>query len=206
MLYICRTEACTEEMLKTQLPKLPAWRRDKLDKLKSPEARKNAALAFLLLQYALSKEFAIVPTAFTYNAHGKPYLPENAAYFSMSHCAGAVACFVDRQEVGVDIERIAKMREKVTLRVGNALERAEIAAAANPDEAFARLWTEKEAIAKFEGRGLSMPLQDIKREAYLCTTYVLSPFVLTACYGKKEEHRMSPSIEIVSLKALIDGM
>lgn len=203
MLYICNTEAYTEEMLKKQLPEFPAWRRDKIEKLKSPAAQKNAAMAFLLLQYALSREFGIVPTAFTYNAHGKPYLPGNAAYFSMSHCAGAVACFVDRQEVGVDIERILPVREKVVFRKLGEKARAEIEAAASPDEAFTRLWTEKEAIAKFEGRGLSMPFQTIQSEAYLLTTQVLSPFVVTACYGNSGEKRVPPTFETVPLTTLL---
>ena len=203
MLYICDTEAYTEEMLKKQLPEFPAWRRDKIEKLKTPAAQKNAALAFLLLRYALFREFGIIPTAFTYNAHGKPYLPENAAYFSISHCTGAVACYVDRWEVGVDIERILPVREKVVLRKLGEKALTEIAADTSPDEAFTRLWTEKEAIVKFEGKGLSMPFETIRSEAYLLTTQVLSPFVVTACYGKTGEKRVPPTFETVPLKALI---
>lgn len=89
----------------------------------------------------------------TYNEHGKPYW-ENGPHFSISHCNQGIAVAVNDKPVGVDIEAIRRADKDLIKRVMYAREQEQIAQATEPDRAFTRLWTQKEAIVKWRGTGI----------------------------------------------------
>ena len=84
------------------------------------------------------------------NKDGKPYFENCPIYFNISHSFGYLALAVGEREVGIDIQRINNISEKVLKRfVGkkgeSALENT-------------LLWTHLESYAKLIGRGI--PLKD----------------------------------------------
>jgi 4'-phosphopantetheinyl transferase len=100
---------------------------------------------------------------FTRNAFGRPELdPGFALRFSIANSPTLVACAVSRDEVGVDVEPLARGAD--VLRVAGSVlsprERAALAAlpATELADRALTLWTLKEAYVKGRGRGLSMPL------------------------------------------------
>ncbi len=140
-------------------------------------------LALSLLRHALKEAYGLNDElTFTYGPHGKPYLTHHPnVFFNLSHCREAVACVVSTSEVGIDVERRGRYRESVARKVLSHEEMAHVLHAADPDLAFTRLWTMKEAIVKLTGQGVSMDMKNVisshpeitleveEKERYVCT-------------------------------------
>jgi len=97
---------------------------------------------------------------FLYNVHGAPYL-EDGPYFSISHCKQGIAVVVSDRPVGIDIEGLRKVDDGLVRKTMNTQEQAQIAAAANPEQEFIRLWTRKEAYVKMLGTGIISDMHQI---------------------------------------------
>lgn len=81
------------------------------------------------------------------------------AFFNVTHTKNLFLCAVSDGEVGLDAEDVSsphKEREALLQRVFSEEERQTVAAAKEEERTrtFLRLWTEKEASAKFSGGGL----------------------------------------------------
>lgn len=86
---------------------------------------------------------------------GKPYIGRYPDIrFNITHTDGLVGCVTGNHPVGIDAEPIRPF-PKAILRKMTEGERAYIASAGNPDEAFMRVWTMKEAYIKLTGKGLA---------------------------------------------------
>lgn len=94
---------------------------------------------------------------------GKPFLvqrPELA--FNLSHCHGGCAVFVaGHGRAGVDMENIRPHNPAVVRRFFSPEEQAFMAASADPDRDFFRLWTLKESFVKASGEGLAYPISRV---------------------------------------------
>ena len=101
--------------------------------------------------------------SFLYNEHGAPYL-EDGPYFSISHCKQGIAVVVSDQPVGIDIEGMRKVDDGLVHKTMNTQEQAQIAAAANPEQEFIRLWTRKEAYVKMLGTGIISDMHQILQD------------------------------------------
>ena len=102
---------------------------------------------------------------FLYNEHGTPYL-EDGPYFSISHCKQGIAVVVSDQPVGIDIEGMRKVDDGLVRKTMNTQEQAQIAAAANPEQEFIRLWTRKEAYVKMQGTGIISDMHEILQNTH----------------------------------------
>ena len=126
---------------------------------------------FLLLQQALREEYGIkeVPE-FAFGPNGKPYLKEHPEiHFNLSHCPRAALCVVENHPVGCDVEAVPDEFDMDLCRhCFNEEEVASILASDSPTLAFTTLWTQKEALLKLTGIGLSDMSQ--------LSTFHLSPF------------------------------
>ena len=90
---------------------------------------------------------------------GKPYFPESAWHFSISHTKHFAFCVLSQQNIGLDAEEKGRavspnMIEKFTSdseksRLGD-----------DPQDAFLRLWVLKEAQSKWNGRGMGSWLKN----------------------------------------------
>ena len=89
--------------------------------------------------------------------HGRPALagPAGAPHFSLSHAGPLTLVAVAADPVGADVEQLPKPDSVPGLaRVLHPDEQAELEQAGFGAEAFARLWTRKEAYLKGTGAGL----------------------------------------------------
>lgn len=156
-------DAITENDLLAAIDTLPSWRREKALRFKHLQGRKECTYAYLLLCQALRDIYGITEQpAFSIGAHGKPRLVSSSAiHFNLSHCRQAVACVVASCEVGIDIESIGRYKEPLARRVLNDQELAAVQQAADPQLAFTRYWTQKEAIVKLTGRGIDDDLRNL---------------------------------------------
>ena len=121
---------------------------------------------------------------FRYNPNGKPYL-EGGPYFSISHCKAGIAVAVDDKPIGIDIEAIRHADEELIARTMNEAERElvnEGMSELERDRAFIRLWTQKEAVVKMQGTGITsfeqvqkiLEIGDWKLETFEKANYIYS--------------------------------
>lgn len=81
--------------------------------------------------------------------------------FSISHCRKGILVAIDTQPIGVDIESVRRVDEALVEHTMNSREIEEIHASDNPDMAFTRLWTQKEAVLKQRGIGINCDLRNV---------------------------------------------
>ena len=114
-----------------------------------------SAAAYLLLKESLRTHYGLEGNPRVAGGpNGKPFLPDRPEiHFSLSHCPKAAACAVADRPVGIDVEEIAPVDWEVARRVLSDGEFAAVRASDEPEVAFVRYWTQKEALAKLSGDG-----------------------------------------------------
>jgi len=139
------------------LPLLSSQRREQCLKFKFEQGRRTCAAAYLLLCEGLRREYGISePPVFEYGEHGKPAIVGRPdIHFNMSHCREAALCALSDKPVGVDVESIGRYNESLVRYTMNDDELAQIQQSDRPDVAFIRLWTQKEAVLKLAGTGIT---------------------------------------------------
>jgi 4'-phosphopantetheinyl transferase len=127
--------------------------------------RRVFIIAHALRRFALTEATGRPTVTLAIGRFGKPRLTGLARWlgpwFNLSYRPGMAACAVSTAgPVGLDVERFdATAAESTMMDWFTADEQATLAALTGQDrvEAFFRLWTAKEAIAKATGRGLAGP-------------------------------------------------
>ena len=132
------------------LPLVSAQRREQALRYKHTFGRFCCLRSWLMLQELIG------PFAdWTYNEHGKPFI-EGGPYFSISHCKNGIAVAVNDEPIGIDIEHIRKADESLIERTMSQEECQRLMAKSQElrDRDFTRLWTQKEAVVKWQGTGI----------------------------------------------------
>jgi 4'-phosphopantetheinyl transferase len=145
------------------LPLLSEQRREQCLRFKFELGRQTCAAAYLLLRQGMREEYGITePPVFEYGEHGKPMIAgQPHIHFNLSHCREAAICVLSDQPVGCDIESIRKFKESLVRYTMTDDEQALIAQSPQPDRAFVRLWTQKEAVLKLIGTGITDNLKNV---------------------------------------------
>ncbi len=85
---------------------------------------------------------------------GKPYFKELPLDFSVSHTGSLWVCAMDTRPVGIDVQAFRKCRyAKIAKRYYTSDEQEYVSAMG--EAGFFRIWTRKEAYAKYTGEGLT---------------------------------------------------
>lgn len=114
-------------------------------------ARSRAAYAVLSRALGDRRNCAVRPFGVGFSITGKPYAVNKQAHFSLSHSGDLVAAAVSENEVGVDVERVRKVSEKLFCRALSLAEREY----ATDDMQFCKIWTQKESFCKLTGAGMT---------------------------------------------------
>lgn len=143
--------------LQEALAAISSQRRQQALRFRYERGQRTCVLAYLLLKRALLAEYGIDENPlFDYGEHGKPVLVGHPGiHFNLSHCREAVACVVSDRPVGIDVESVREYRDSLASYTMNEAELHQIAEAGQPDAAFIRLWTMKEARLKLTGQGIT---------------------------------------------------
>lgn len=94
-----------------------------------------------------------------YNKFGKPFLKNNPVFFNISHSGDFVICAInDKSEIGIDIEIISDIEIDDFKPQFTENEWNKIISSNNKKETFFEYWTQKEAVIKAHGDGLTLSL------------------------------------------------
>lgn len=86
---------------------------------------------------------------------GKPYFPDSAYHFSITHTKAHAFCALSRRPIGIDAEELDRViSPRLAEKILSPGEYARYQAAADPNRALLSLWVLKEAAAKCSGEGL----------------------------------------------------
>ncbi|SNS38886.1 4'-phosphopantetheinyl transferase family protein [Dokdonia pacifica] len=94
------------------------------------------------------------------DSYGKPFMEDSNFNFNISHSGNTVVCVFSKQEVGVDIEEINDIDYDLFENVFTPKELQDIKD--NGLDTFYEYWTKKESVIKAIGKGMSIPLTEIK--------------------------------------------
>ena len=159
--YIASTDTlCDENIFIKEYNKLPAFRKEKIDRLKLDSAKRLSLCAWMLLAYALGKR-GIETFDVEYNDCGKPYLRDRAdVFFNLSHSGNVCMCAVSDKEVGCDVQQIALANLKIAERFfhPDEVKLLNELPADQKNDMFYRIWTLKESFVKTIGKGMSIAL------------------------------------------------
>ena len=144
-------------------------KRARVDCFHFADDRKRTVAGEMLARKAIA-QWCDVPAesiAFELTEAGKPYAKDMAVEFNISHCGDMVICAVDNKPVGVDIERIRPIHLKIAKRICTEEELTYLFGHRPTEEDFVyttdyeklvrffELWTDKEALCKQKGVGIS---------------------------------------------------
>lgn len=160
------------------------------DKYKNEEVKKEKIASLILKnkyigQYYLSEQ-------------GKPLSKDK--YFNISHSHGLVTLVIDSLPIGIDIELIREVDNKLISYISNEEEERYI----KDNQSFFEVWTNKEALMKCIGIGINQKPNNIpglpvnsKRiyqgQVYFNKTVIYDNFVIAISRNKDEDY----SLEII---------
>lgn len=120
--------------------------------------------AYSLLAYAVRHRWGLnkLP-AIARTPKGKPHFPDHPDFhFNLSHSIHYALCALDEHPVGTDIEVIRPHHPHLSHRICSAEELAWLEGQEDSLSALCQLWTRKEALVKYHGTGLTVPLRSIR--------------------------------------------
>jgi len=98
-----------------------------------------------------------------YNSYHRPYLTLNEYDFNISHSGNFVTCAIGKNvKLGIDIEENRNVNFKNFQTVMTPCQWDEINNANYPVKEFFKYWTIKESVIKADGRGFSIPLDELE--------------------------------------------
>ena len=117
--------------------------------------------------------------------NGKPFIPGDDIFFSLSHASGLCVCAVCDRAVGVDAEALRTMDEVTIHRLASRYltEAEQSRLKGNSDrmsEAFLSIWVKKESIVKRSGVGI-VGIKDADSENVDLYFFSLPGYVLSLC-------------------------
>ncbi|MCD0472713.1 4'-phosphopantetheinyl transferase superfamily protein [Flavobacterium sp. JAS] len=163
--YSYLSEENHESLLKNDLPKFPLHYQEKIKRYRRWEDAQLSLLGRVLL-------FKGIEEIYNYNAYdkvmqhtkyNKPYFEDNSIRFNISHSGEIVVCvFGSEHEVGIDIEMISDIKIEDFRFQMTKTEWDNITFSKNKQRAFFDYWTQKEAVIKAHGSGLTIPLESFE--------------------------------------------
>ena len=150
----------TQNEFNSLLPLVSPEKQERIKKFHFFRDARNCLLGDVLSRFEICRatEISNKQLEFSVNAYGKPFLIDNHhVQFNVSHAGHYIACAVDDEPVGVDIELIKITDLKIADRFFTPDETAYIMQDQQADR-FYEVWTKKESRIKWEGKGLHKSL------------------------------------------------
>lgn len=144
-------------------PLLSAQRKVKVERLRFFKHRKQSALAYILLRYALLCEKGIEEMVdFDIGPFGKPSIkgrPE--IFFNLSHSNRGVVCALSGFPVGIDIADVEPQNLSCIKTSMHRNEQLAIRQSNDMARSFAKFWALKESYLKHAGTGIDEKIAEL---------------------------------------------
>lgn len=158
----------TETEYKKYYSLMSRERQEKVDSLNIYDDKKRTVVGEMLVKKEIANLLEINPESINIypNKSGKPYAENCSLEFNISHSENIVVCAIDKNKIGIDIEKIRPINLKIAKRICNEDE-LNYLFGFTPKEndfkytedvnilnRFFEIWTGKEAYGKCVGTGL----------------------------------------------------
>ena len=171
-LFYYNIDKMSEEIYNTEFKKLPKTRQKEIEKKKNLDDRKRSLAGDILIKKCLSKLYHIdeKELVFAKGEHGKPYVLNLPAHFSVSHSLKYTVVAISNEPIGIDTEVIRDFSAIVAHKTFNPIEKEYVAGntpfrqKTQMEKAFYEIWTAKEAYIKYTGKGLSGGINSLSFE------------------------------------------
>jgi 4'-phosphopantetheinyl transferase len=189
----------SDELEQKMAPIPLAIRQNILLKRNLPDVQLSVCGSLLILKLLTRFGLNLSLADLHYNLYQRPYF--DAGFdFNVSHSGNRiVCCATDNGKVGIDIE----LTGPVNFNYDDYFtpnEQKNIRADQNPDTAFFKYWTRKEALLKAVGAGVYTPLLaiDVSEDSFIYegSTYYLSPIEIDPAYQSCIAHTVKQEINI----------
>ncbi|MCL9807011.1 4'-phosphopantetheinyl transferase superfamily protein [Flavobacterium amniphilum] len=163
--YSYLSEQNHESLLKNDLPKFETEYREKIKRYRRWQDAQSSLLGRILLFKGVEEIYKGNPhdKIMKHTKYNKPYFENDLIHFNISHSGEIVVCALsDEHELGIDIEivrdiEITDFKSHMTENEWDTIILSE-----NEKDSFFRYWTQKEAVIKAHGHGLTIPLQSFE--------------------------------------------
>lgn len=189
-----------EEAYQTAYRSVSTYRQRKVDSYRLCKDKHLSLGAGVLLEQGLHN-LGITEYSLAYGEHGKPYLVDNeSVFFSLSHSGTRAVCVFYEREIGVDIQKIKPVSDKLIKKVTTQTEYDYLMSCGEEERKllFFRLWTAKESYLKYLGTGFSLSPKKLEvtfgktitmtKDGNVASTVfdeqILDGYALTICYEK----------------------
>ena len=150
-----------ESVFASLLEKIDREKQERIRHFLRQQDKQRCLFAELLARVMLleTRSLSNADISFASEPYGKPvWLDEPRVHFNTSHAGDWIACIVDEQEVGIDVEQIGPVDLSLSGNFFSGVEHVDIISHHQPVERFFDYWTLKESYIKFIGSGLSRAL------------------------------------------------
>jgi phosphopantetheinyl transferase len=143
-----------------------------------------------------------------FNENGKPFLrgrdlQTSALEFSLSHTGNYVVLAIAKDPVGIDIERVDRIKLSVLERVLPEVMYEKLAADDGPERekrlSMGRAWTTVEAVMKADGRGL---FDDLRKDPFFMERWHVESFPVGEEYMVSCASKSPFSLELIKEEAI----
>lgn len=171
--YSYLSEENHESLLKNELVKFPVDYQEKIKRYRRWQDAQLSLLGKILLFKGVEEIYRDNPydKVIKHTKYNKPYFDDNLIRFNISHSGDIVVCAMSNKfEIGIDIEIVTDLEIHDFKSQFTDNEWHKIVLHHNKREAFFDYWTQKEAVIKSHGHGLTIPLESF--EIFDNTTHI----------------------------------
>ncbi len=163
--YSYLSEENHERLLKNDLPKFPGDYQEKIKRYRRWQDAQLSLLGRILLFKGVEEIYKENPhdKVIKHTKYNKPYFDDDLIRFNISHSGEIVVCALsDEHEIGIDIEIITDIGADDFKSQMTENEWSNIISSGNKKDSFFDYWTQKEAVIKAHGQGLTIPLKSFE--------------------------------------------
>lgn len=166
---ICRLSELKESDYRSWFLEADSERQAAVLKMKTSLAQKQSLCADHLARKMLAGDISPSELQFRRSPCGKPEAVNTSLHFNLSHSGNFVLCAVSENEIGADIEFLRPVSPKLPARICTEAEKEYVG---NDEQLFLQVWTVKEALAKFYGKGLRLDMRKLQvvHDGALCVS------------------------------------
>lgn len=188
-IYILDLGECSKA-LSALAPSVSQKRRAAAERVKNELSALEKIGSEVLLAFSLKQS---LPLEYKLLKNGKPYIP-TLPFFNISHSGGYVVCAVSNKEVGVDIEKVSRMKTSLSRHIMSIreYEATQTFSGARLQNLLCEKWVRKEAYLKMLGTGLRRSMTEITfmddelvGEDVFSRVYEMNGFLISFCRSEE---------------------